>query len=81
MMKYEEVFDVCVWLLEKSMEYKYEWRCELCKVEQEFGYISGNDWRVIMSEMLRNGCIVKCKRGLYNGGWGELVIVEKMGVE
>ena len=80
-MKYEEIFDVCVWLLEKSRRVKYEWRCELYEVDKKFGYINGNDWRMIKREMMMNKCNVICKRGMYGSGWSEVVIVEKMEVE
>ncbi|MDD4471647.1 MAG: hypothetical protein PHT97_10890 [Methanoculleus sp.] len=80
MVNYEEVFDVCVWLVEK-VEGKIEWKCGLYEMWRIFGDISGEDWRRIKGEMLMNGWNVMCKRGMYEGMWKEVVIVKKMEVE
>ena len=75
-MKYEEVWDICVWLMESLNErLGDEWRsCDELWVEEYemvklFGRLSDREWRVVMREMNRNGIVMKC---VYGGGKGEM---------
>jgi hypothetical protein len=89
-MKYEEMFDICVWLMGKFDEWyrvreKYEdkrfmWIDEY-EIVKMFGRISDKEWRMIMREMDMNGLVLKSVWSKEKGNSRLCVCIGKKEVE
>jgi|LFRM01.1.fsa_nt_gb hypothetical protein len=89
-MKYEEMFDICVWLMGKFDEWyrvreKYEdkrfmWIDEY-EIVKMFGRIRDKEWRMIMREMDMNGLVLKSVWSKEKGNSRLCVCIGKKEVE
>lgn len=89
-MKYEVMFDICVWLMEKFDEWyevreeyedkNFKWIDEY-EVVKMFGRIRDKEWRMMMREMDMNGLVLKCVWSKEKGNSGLYVCIGKKGVE